>query len=563
MTGGRTLVFPRGIWHKAGMSLAFLARILVCLVALAAPAAADVGVIVDAPAGRVQGEANGALFVFKGLPYAQAPVGPRRWTPPVAMPVWTGTRDATRFGAACHQPGSLPGNIYADDPAAMSEDCLFLNIWTPASAHNAPVLVWIHGGSFTTGFGSEGLFDGAKLAAQGIVVVSINYRLGVLGYLAHPALSAESPDGVSGNYGLLDQVEALAWVKRNIAAFGGDASNVTIAGQSSGAVSVLYLMASPKARGLFARAIAQSPYLISTPELRTSHFGDLAAETAGSNLLVKLGVRDIGGLRAMDAAALSTAAPRAGYAAFGTVDGHVLPRQLVEVFDRGEQAKVPILTGLNSGEIGSLRFLAPPLILDAAVYAAQIRGRYGDLAEAFLALYRPNKLLDSSMAATRDALYGWSAERLAVKQTALGQPAFLYYFDHGYPRADDFAMHAFHESEVPYIFGTMALTPPSWPKAPATQVETRLSDAMLLYWAAFVRDGTPNANGQPPWQPYGAGRAFMGFADKPQPGKHLLPGMYELNEQVVCRRRAQGGIAWNWNIGTASPLLPAAVPQCL
>jgi para-nitrobenzyl esterase len=544
--------------------MSLLVRTVTSIIALclAGSAAAQSGPIVQAPAGTVQGETSGDLHVFKGLPYALPPTGGRRWSPPAEMPAWKDTRDATRFGPACYQPKSRPGSIYANTPPAMSEDCLSLNIWAPAEAHNAPVLVWIHGGSLTTGSGSETIYAGSRLAGHGIVVVAINYRLGVLGYLAHPGLSAESRERVSGNYGLLDQIAALAWVKRNIAAFGGDPSNVTIAGESAGALSVMYLMAAPDARGLFARAIMQSAYMISAPQLRDNPHGDLPAETIGSWLAGKLGVSDVAGLRAMDAGELTNAAVRAGYFPFVTIDGHVLPRQLVDVFDRGEQARVPILAGFNSGEIRSLRFLAPPPPADAAAYAALIRARYGDLADAFLKLYPATDLAESVLTAPRDAIYGWTAERLVAKQSALGIPAFLYYFDHGYPAAEAAGLHAFHASEIPYVFGTADLTPPFWPKAPATEVESKLSDAMAGYWAAFARDGSPSAAGQPKWQPYSADRAYMAFQDSPQPGTHLLPGMYELNEEVVCRRRAQGGIAWNWNIGIVSPPLPAGAQKC-
>jgi para-nitrobenzyl esterase len=251
------------------------------VVYLTSPAAAQLAPLVHASAGTVRGQAVGELHVFKGLPYALAPVGSRRWKPPEAMPAWQGERDASQFGAACYQPKSRPGSIYADDPVTMSEDCLSLNIWVRADASKTPVLVWIHGGALTGGSSSETLYDGAALAERGLVVVSINYRLGALGYLAHPGLSAESAQGISGNYGLLDQIAALHWIKNNIAAFGGDASNVTIAGESAGALSVMYLAASPLARGLFAKAIAQSAYMISTPELRASPFGDVAAEAIG------------------------------------------------------------------------------------------------------------------------------------------------------------------------------------------------------------------------------------------------------------------------------------------
>ncbi len=537
------------------------------LAASAAAHAAAAGPVVQAPAGAVRGEAKDGLNVFKGLPYALAPEGARRWKPPVAVPAWKGVRDATRFGPACYQPPSRPGSIYADNIVAMSEDCLSLNVWTPkdagkAGGAKAPVLVWIHGGSLTGGASSEPMYDGSALAKRGLVVVSINYRLGVLGYLAHPDLSKESPDGVSGNYGLLDQIQALRWIRQNIAAFGGDPANVTIAGESAGGLSVMYLMAAPPARGLFAKAIAQSAYMISTPPLREARFGEAPAEAIGAALASKLGATGLPRLRAMEPQAITNAAAMAGYLPFANIDGRVLPRQLAEAFDRGEQARVPILAGFNSGEIRSLRFLAPPPPADAATYEALIRDRYGDLADAYLKLYPSTDLAESMLLAPRDALYGWTAERLAVKQTAVGAPAYLYLFDHGYPAADRAGLHAFHASEIPYVFGTADATPPAWPKPPVSTEETALSEAMAGYWASFARDGAPRAAGQPEWRPYGADRAYMAFADAPRPGVRLMPGMYALNEAVVCRRRAQGNVAWNWNIGIVSPPLPAQAPEC-
>jgi para-nitrobenzyl esterase len=539
-----------------------LSRVLTLAAALGMAAAAHSSPVIHAPAGSMRGEQQGALRVFKGLPYALPPVGSKRWKPPEPMPSWKGDRDATHFGPACYQPKSGPGNIYADDPAAMSEDCLSLNIWAPAGAHHAPVLVWIHGGALTTGSSSESVYDGTALASHGLVVVSINYRLGVLGYLAHPELSAESREGISGNYGLLDQIAALAWVNKNIAAFGGDAANVTIAGESAGGLSVMYLMASPRARGLFAKAIAQSAYMISTPELKGSPFGDPAAEASGSALASKLGAANLAALRAMSPAALTNAAAPAGYLAFGTIDGRILPRQLVEVFERGEQANVPILAGFNSGEIRSLRFLAPPVPADGAVYTAKIRERYADLSEAYLKLYPATDLTESSLAVARDAIYGWTAERLVRKQTELGAASFLYFFDHGYPAADEAGLHGFHASEIPFVFGTADRTPPFWPKVSAAPLNARLSGIMTRYWAAFAQQGSASVDSLPRWDAYGSQRAYMHFADTPQAADHLLPGMYELHEQVVCRRRAKGGIPWNWNIGVVSPPLPAEVNGC-
>lgn len=535
------------------------AAIVFCL---AAPASAQNAPVVNAPAGSLRGEMSGDIAVYRGIPYARPPVGELRWRPPLQLPRWRGVRDATQFGAACVQPPSSETSIYYSTFPVMSEDCLFLNVWAPPHAQNAPVLVWIHGGSLVSGAGSSAYYDGARLAERGIMVVSINYRLGALGYLAHPALSAESRRNISGNYGLMDQIEALRWIHRNIAAFGGNPQNVTISGESAGALSVMYLMAAPDARGLFQRAIAQSAYMISMPELRNSTFSDMpAAEAVGVWLAGQLGATDLAGLRSMSAEAITMGAARNGYFPLGNIDGRTLRRQLTDVFDRGEQAPVPILAGFNDGEIRSLRFLLPPPPADGDAYTREIRTRYGDLADAFLARYPADNVPESMLATTRDAMYGWTAERLAAKQTALGAPSFLYYFNHGYPAADEAGLHAFHAAEIPYVFGTTASTPPRWPAVPQTPSEHRLSDAMLSYWASFARDGVPRADGEEDWRPYDQARTYMAFEDVPHV-RQGPPNGYEIHEAVVCRRRAHGGMSWNWNVGVISPPLPAEASPC-
>jgi para-nitrobenzyl esterase len=264
----------------------------------------------------------------------------------------------------------------------------------------------------------------------------------------------------------------------------------------------------------------------------------------------------------MDASQLSIAAPAAGYAPWGTIDGHVLPGQLVDIFDKGEQAPVPILAGFNSGEIRSLRVLALPPPATAAEYEAVIRDGYLDLADEFLRLYPSSDMEESVLATTRDGLYGWTSQRLVRKQTALGRPSYLYFFDHGYPAADAAGLHGFHASELPYVFGTLDNTPSLWPKVPGTAQERKLSDAMIDYWSSFARTGRPEATNEPAWPAFGTTGSYMAFEEVPQPSDHLSPGMYEFNEEVVCRRRAAGDIAWNWNVGLASPKLPAPQAQC-
>lgn len=530
---------------------------------LAAPAAAQPGPVVDAPSGSVLGSTEGDLRVFKGIPYAQPPVQAMRWRPPAPLPKWKGVRTATEFGPACVQPQGKTPSVYSPaEPLPVSEDCLTLNIWAPKNAKNAPVFFWIHGGALVSGSSREAMYDGKRLAEQGVVVVSINYRLGVLGWLAHPALSAETQQRVSGNYGLLDQVAALTWVRHNITAFGGDPKNVTIAGESAGALSTMYLMVSPLARGLFHKAISESGYMISMPELKKSVYGAPSAEAAGQMLATGLQAPDLAALRGMNAQAITDAAAKLGYGPWGTVDGFVLPQQMTVAFNEGKQAPVPLLAGFNQGEIRSLMVLAPKAPATAAEYEAGIRERYGDLADAFLRVYPAADYKESIIAAARDGLYGWTAERMARKQTAIGQPAYLYMFDHGYPAADEAGLHAFHASELPFVFGTLADTPPRWPKIPDTPAEHALSDAMIGYWTSFARDAKPVAANAPAWPAYGSAMSYMHFTATPEPKTGLMPGMYDLNETVMCRRMATGKTAWNWNVGLAAPKLPAKVEGC-
>ncbi len=524
--------------------------------------AADKAPVVNAPAGSVEGLREGDAKVFRAIPYALPPVGERRWTPPAAMPHWQGVRAAQTMGVACMQPPMAAGP-YDRGKVPMAEDCLTLDVTAPADARNAPVMVWIHGGTLIWGSGHSKMYDGQAFAKRGVVLVSINYRLGVLGYLAHPALSKESPDDTSGNYGLLDQIKALQWVRDNIAAFGGDPRNVTIFGESAGALSVEYLLASPRARGTFDKAIVESGYLFTMPELRAKRGEEASAEDIGVWLAGKLQAPDLATLRAMDARKLVEASAATGYAPYGTIDGKVLKRQLVDTFDHGEQAPVPLISGFNSGEIRSLRFLAPPVPASSTAYVEGVKARYGDLADDYLRLYPATANLEQNgLDSTRDAVFGWTSERLVRKQAALGQPAYLYYFSHSYPSADAAGVTGFHASEVPFVFGTMANTPPAWPAIPDTAVERRISSAMLDYWTSFARNGQPSSAQGPAWSAFGSASAFMHFADSPQAATGFMPGMYALHEQVMCRRRADGGQSWNWRTGSAAPVLPARANGC-
>jgi para-nitrobenzyl esterase len=548
-------------------------------------AASEAAPIVEISTGSVRGVREGDANVFRAIPYALPPVGERRWRPPAPMPRWSGVREAQQAGAACVQPPMAEGPYNRGSKVVMNEDCLTLDVTAPANAlndsvshslpvsrgippavlpgsHGLPVMVWIHGGTLIWGSAQSKMYDGREFAKRGIVLVSINYRLGVLGYLAHPELSIESADNVSGNYGLLDQIAALRWVRENIASFGGDANNVTIFGESAGALSVEYLLASPAARGVFDKAIVQSGYLFTMPELRAARYEEYSAEAIGAYVASKVGAPDIAGLRSMDARKLVDAAAAAGYAPYGTIDGKILPRQLVDTFDRGEQAPVPLIAGLTSGEIRGLRFLLPPTPASAEAYTSDVKARYGDLADDYLRLYPPRDFDPTQLAATRDVVFGWASERLVRQQAAIGQDSFLYYFDHDYPSAAAADLTAFHASEVPFVFGTFEHIPSGWPAIPNTPGERQLSDAMLDYWTSFARSGQPSATDGPAWESFASDRSYMIFSDAPRLSKQFMPGMYELHEQVMCRRRAAGTQSWNWRSGSTAPVIPAPTSQC-
>ncbi len=516
----------------------------------------------QAPAGALQGVVENGVTVFRGIPFALAPVGDRRWAPPEPFPDWDGVRQATEFGPACPQPSSRSGSIYAWALPKVSEDCLSLNVWVPEDARDAPVFVWIHGGSLVTGTGSQDMYDGARLAREtGLVVVTINYRLGVLGYLAHPDLSAESPQNISGNYGLKDQVAALEWVERNIESFGGDPDNVTIAGESAGALSVVLLMVSPEARGLFDKAIAQSAYMVSMAPLRGSANGHASAESAGVAFQEKAKAASLAELRDMDPDDLVSIAGRNGFIPFGVIDDVWLTDQMPAAFDKGEQAPVPVLAGFNEGEIRSLRFLLPP-VPGSREYEAAIRSSHGDLAERFLRTYPAENPEASMLATTRDAMYGWTAERLAASQTAAGHPSYFYFFDHTYPAADELGLRAFHAMEIPYVFGTLFDITEPWPQPPRSDAERGLMTAMMQYWASFARTGVPTAEGAPDWPAYGENATGMVFSETPTAWPGLARERFVLNETIICRKRADGNLQWNWNVGIISPPLPPEGPSC-
>lgn len=517
--------------------------------------AADAGPQVRVKGGILQGVTSANVSAFKGIPYAQPPVSALRWRPPAPAATWGGVRDASRFGPACLQPPAQPKDLYFDGVLPQSEDCLTLNVWTPSAAKNLPVMVWIHGGSLVGGSSAEPMYDGVRLAQHGIVLVSINYRLGLLGYLAHPALSAESAEHLSGNYGLLDQIAALHWVQDNIAAFGGDPKQVTIAGESAGALSVIALMCSPKARGLFAKAISESGYMPAYAKLHEAAWGLPSAETSGATMATLAGAQDAEQLRAIDLTALFLAGLKTGWQPEPVIDGVVLLRQFVETFARGEQAHVPVLAGFNEGEIRSLLALMPKVPDTQAAYVQSVRSRFGARSAAYLAVYPGTEPRADVMAALRDGLYGYAAQNLVRQQAALGQPAYLYFFRHSTPaeRARDLA--AFHASELPYVFGRIgpdAMLGPNWPQPPPSSAESDLAEGMMSYWTSFVRTGRPTAAGEPDWPRYTRQQhSYLDIDARPTAARDLTPAAFAFASALVDERIRQG-LPWRLNIGFAA-----------
>lgn len=455
------------------------------------------------------------IAVYKGIPYAAPPVVERRWKPPQPARPWNGTRDCFEFGAACPQ---ITLALFATLPemairVPQSEDCLFLNVWTPAhrAQEKLPVLYWIHGGGFIMGASSQALYDGEELARLGCVVVSVNYRLGLFGFLAHPALSAESPERVSGNYGLLDQVEGLRWVRRNIAAFGGDPDRVTIFGESAGGVSVLCLMVSPPAKGLFQGAIAQSATGMDLTRLRESNRASESAEVAGERFIASAGLKgspDAAQLRQIDAKALVQSGP--AEPSFGApfrlkplrftlgpnVDGHVLPDKPETLFATGRAHRVPMIIGSTRDEM-TLLAVGVRMPLDEAAYLKTLRDDFGDLADSIAKAYpahEPQQIRASALQLATDLNFGNEARSTARWHSATGQRTYRYLFSLGSERGFLAALGAHHGADVPYVF-----------QRPSGRAESRTRTSRMLghYWINFAATGDPNGKDLPTWPAYG------------------------------------------------------------
>lgn len=459
---------------------------------------------------------------FTGIPYAAPPVGELRWKSPQPAKSWDGVRQLDHFSDAAMQSKSLPvfskflGLTLGTDELLrnssikynekVSEDCLYLNVWSGAksSSERLPVIVYIHGGSFVYGSGSMDVYNGENMAKKGVVFVNLNYRLGIFGFMANPELTKESEYNSSGNYGILDQIAALKWIKNNISEFGGDPDNVTIAGESAGAGSVNILMASPLAKGLFHRAIGESGAFFSAeskesggnPEQKLSE-----AEKAGIEFQKSLKKTSIADMREMSAEDLVKASKN--QTIVPNIDGYVLPDTVYNIFEDGKQNDVPIIVGSNSDE-GSLLNLPWPAnaTVSADEFKSIVEKRYGSLADDLLKFYpadSKSKAIESQVKISTDQLFTWQMNTWAKLQSKTGKSkAYYYYFDKVQPGPSRFMeLGAYHSAEIAYAYNNLDKI-----KLPYTDVDENLSDIMSSYWVNFATTGNPNGKNLPIWSEY-------------------------------------------------------------
>ncbi|MFP5235130.1 MAG: carboxylesterase/lipase family protein [Acidobacteriota bacterium] len=500
---------------------------------LTASALAAVPAPVHVQNGLVQGTAENGLTVYRGIPFAAPPVGPLRWRPPQPAANWTGTLRADHFAPACMQ--HLEAWM---GPLTDSEDCLYLNVWTPAKTPNAnlPVMVWIYGGGFTTGSTAIRLYSGEKLAEHGVVVVSIAYRVGPMGFLALPALTAESSHHVSGNYGMLDQIAGLRWVQRNIAAFGGNPHRVTIFGESAGGISVSILAASPLAHGLFQGAISESGGSFGP----TTTLSD--AEQQGEVFTKRLGVQSLAELRKLPANVIQDARPE-GREFWPVLDGRVIVGDQYNLYEAGRYNDTPILIGTNSDE-GAL-FGTPP---SREIYLNRMKHRFGPFADKLLKLYpaSPADWRQSSMNVMRDSGFAWGTWAWARLQSQTGKGAvYVYYFDRVPPRPADSpwknAVGAAHSEEMAYVFQHLRQSP----NLPWSAADRSLSDDMAAYWTNFAKYGDPNGHGLPEWPAFTHKQpAVMHFTDAPHVGGVANLDDLKAFDAYFAWRRTPQGEAW-------------------
>jgi len=551
-----------------------------CAIATAQQPTAQTAPVVRVDAGGLRGQMRGSIAIFQGIPFAAPPVGNLRWREPQRVAPWPGIRDAVKPGSSCLQsPAGLNpfiaplaaayGANYAGQPVASSEDCLYLNVWAPnrppkpgLTTPALPVMVWLHGGSNTAGSGAQSTYDGASLAAHGVILVTINYRLGVMGFFSHPELTSESPHHTCGNYGLLDQLAALGWVRQNIAAFGGDPGNVTLFGESAGSIDASILLASPQSTGLFRRVILESgpPFGLGTPRTRSeaeavgAAIGKAAPGSSASTL------ENLRNLPATQVAELAARVEKAQFKGFDpaspTIDGWLLTQPPARIFATSTMQKVDVMVGLNGRELSAFRIAgaaaakasgkpAPAAGAGDALrgLANTIRPLYGNWTDLAIAAYLGAAVVYHGAAidqATNDMLLACPIGALGALTAAAGQHAYIYQFDRSIsdkgqgPGRGQAELGAFHGLEVPFVFN--ALDDPAWNWLPFTAADRQLSNVMESYWTNFAKTGSPNAAGLPTWDAWKDGdEPYMEFSRSATavPRRSFAPSFCHLDAERI------------------------------
>ena len=495
---------------------------------------------VKTESGVIQGvaAASAGVRAFRGIPFAAPPIGKLRWKAPQPVKPWKGVRKAAEFGPRCMQAPIYSDMIFRDRAdKQMSEDCLYLNVWTPAKSaqERLAVMVWFYGGGFQAGSSSEPRYDGENFATKGIIVVSVNYRLGVFGFLSNPELTKESPEHASGNYGLMDQIAGLRWVQKNIAAFGGDPYKVTIAGESAGSLSVSALMASPPSKALFRGAIGESGAFFGRPPAGSAMQALSETEKTGTKFGEAIGAKDLAALRAKTAEELLAAAQKDPSVRFWpSVDGYVLPKDVITIFAEGKQSHVPLLAGWNAEE-ASWAVVYAKEKPTAQTFPEQMQKRFNDRAAKVLKLYPASsdeEARKSAIDLASDLFIVYITWEWLEQQNKTGQAAvYGYVFDRTPPVSPDMKVNgvspkelgARHACEIEYVFGALKSQPNPW-----EPVDFKISDAMASYWANFTKTGDPNGPGLAKWPIYdGADPSMMHFGEEIQAAPQAHRERYE------------------------------------
>ncbi len=452
--------------------------------------------IIKIEGGRISGATNTDkdIYIFKGIPFAAPPVGDLRWKAPQPVKPWQGVKECKAFGPSPMQASPVPFSMWSAEflipKESISEDCLYLNVWTGAKSakEKRPVLVWIYGGGFVSGGSAVPIYDGEAMAKKGIVFVSINYRVGPFGFFAHPELTKESGKNASGNYALMDQIAALEWVRKNIAAFGGNPNNVTIAGQSAGSFSVNFLVASPLAKNLFQKAIAESG-----AGFTNNYLSLKKAEQEGQNLAKSFNASSIAELRKISADELMRKGQGFREA---IIDGYVLPATVSEIFVAKKENKCALLTGWNEDE--GFQFSPPK---NAEGYKKEVNELYGSDAKTLLGFFPGNtdaEAASSQLKLSRDQIFGTQNYIWANIQSEHGSKVYVYRFTRKVPGTGEYAKYgAFHTGEVPYAYNNLKFVDRPW-----EPVDHELAKIMSSYWSNFSKSGNPNGPGLPEWPEY-------------------------------------------------------------